>query len=104
MLATETYTGILIGGPNDGELATSPRNTLITVYEHAEVWLPGYELPTFYPCERARFQYLGGADGVGFWFPVRFGHPMVGFTELLSVLQQVYTVHAVLKKAIKNAA
>lgn len=94
MLGKELLRGIVLGGDNDGHVMENHGNTLLLPAEGKPVILANSTKAVFVPGERLKYHYLSGVDGVGFWYPVRFGYPMPGLTEIISVLQAVYMQRA----------
>lgn len=84
--------GIMMGGERMGEIVQHDRNTLI-LPPAGDCYVYGASQPVFVAGERQQFHYLSGAGGMGFWWPVRFGHPVPAFTSVLSVLQTAFIGH-----------
>lgn len=85
--------GIVMGGSRNGQVVECATNTLLLPSVGEPTVVPGHSTPIFEAGQRQKYHYMTGVDGLGFWWPVKFGGPMVAYTEVVKVLQHVYLEH-----------
>ncbi len=85
-----TLKGVIIGGSKAGCLIEAATNTLLLPSTGECVRHPLTDEVVFAPSDRQKYHYMPGANGMGFWWPIKFGGPMVPYTDLVAFLQQAY--------------